>query len=141
MAEIRKFSYAEPPPISIPMSPKKTLVLSTGHDPMLLNSRRLVLEHAGFDVVSCSVEHALGELRQRPTDFDAAVLGQSIQLSERLSMAREMRGIAPGIAIVFMHFPEDRFDASICDAVVETLSEPEVLARAVRRALKKRGKS
>lgn len=108
---------------------------------MLLQSRKLLLEHADFEVVSCKESDVLDELRRDPTQYDGALLGQSIRLDRRLDVARQMRRIAPDIAIVLMHFPEDRFDASVCDAVVETLSEPEALPRAMRRALKKRGKA
>jgi DNA-binding NtrC family response regulator len=107
---------------------------------MLLHSRKLVLEHAGFDVLSCSPDEALEKLQQETRTIQAVVLGQSVKLDERLSLARKMRQISPDLAIVMMHYPEDRFDASLCDTVVETLSAPEVLARAVTRALKKREK-
>jgi len=108
---------------------------------MLLQSRKLLLEHADFDVVSCNESEVLDELSSTPSEYDGALLGQSIRLERRLEVARQMREISPDIAIVLMHFPEDRFDATVCDAVVETLSEPEALPRAVRRALKKRGKA
>jgi two-component SAPR family response regulator len=108
---------------------------------MLLQSRKLLLEHADFDVVSCHESEVLDELRRDPAQYDAALLGQSIRLERRLDVARQMRKIAPDLAIVLMHFPEDRFDASMCDAVVETLSDPESLPKAIRRAMKKRGKA
>ena len=108
---------------------------------MLLHSRRLVLEHAGFRVESCHADEALAKLRENRDQFDGALLGQSIAVDDRLALAQEMREIAPDLAIIVLYFPEDRFDASVCDAVVETLSEPQVLARAVQRALRKRGKS
>jgi DNA-binding response OmpR family regulator len=135
---VAEYSYTGVPLI-FKMSPtNRPRILSTGNDAMLLHSRKLVLEHAGFDVLTCSPEDALEKLQEEPDTIQAAVLGQSVKLDERLSLAQEMRQISPNLAIVMMHYPEDRFDASLCDTVVETLSAPEVLARAVTRALKKR---
>jgi DNA-binding response OmpR family regulator len=119
-------------------SSNRPRILSTGNDAMLLHSRKLVLEHAGFDVVTCSPGDALEKLQEETDTIQAAVLGQSVRLEERLSLAENMRQISPNLAIVMMHYPEDRFDATLCDSVVETLSAPEVLARAVTRALNKR---
>jgi hypothetical protein len=106
---------------------------------MLLQSRKLILEHAGFDVVSCEAERAVAKLREDPRAMHAAVIGQSIDLDDRIAIAQEMRRIAEHLAIVLMHYPGDRFDASVCDSVVETLSPPDALVRAVRRALRRRG--
>jgi DNA-binding response OmpR family regulator len=123
------------------MTSKKPFILSTGSDPMLLNSRKLVLEHAGFQVESCQADEAVDRLRADAEAFDGALLGQSIGLERRIEIAHEMRQLAAELAIILVYFPEDRFDASVCDAIVETPSEPEAMARAVWRALKKRGRA
>jgi CheY-like chemotaxis protein len=122
------------------MEPSKPLILSTGSDEVLLLTRTMLLERAGYRVVTCFARDALRKLREAKGEIAGAVLGQSINVEERIELAREMRQIAPDLAIVLVHLPGDRFDASICDAVVETLSAPESLVRAVQRALKRRAK-
>jgi hypothetical protein len=121
------------------MTPITPRILSAGNDPMLLQSRKLILEHAGFDVVACEAKDAIEKVRQEPLAIDGVVLCQSIELAERVAMAKAIRQIAGRIGIVLIHYPGDRFDARVCDSVVETLCPPDSLVRAVRGALKRRG--
>ena len=115
-------------------------VLSVGHDPDLLRTRELVLESAGFEVLTvaghASLKDALGRL-EKAKEFHGFVLGQSLPLEERVELASRLRKTAPGAGIVFLHYPGETFDARNCDAVVITPSDPEKLLTAVRRAIQR----
>src|SRR3954447_9564256 len=91
------------------------VVLSSGDDPKLLRIRTLVLENAGFDVVACTPEEVVRRLSERQ-DIQAAVLCHSIELGERVALARDMRRQFANVAIVMMYLADNMFDASDCDA-------------------------
>jgi hypothetical protein len=54
-------------------------------------------------------------------------------------MARQMREVAPNVAIVIMYIMGETFDASVCDAVAMAPS-PDILIRAIHRALRKKNR-
>jgi len=122
------------------MTSERRVILSASVDPLLLRTRQLVLEHAGFDVLSCPPDQALSLLHGNPGKIYAVVLGHSIGLDSRIGMAFLIREIEPNVGIVMIHMPWDFFDASACDAIVEAPADPEKLIRAVRRAVKKHAK-
>lgn len=61
-------------------------ILSLGKHPQVVRARHLVLEQAGYDVVSVTtIEEALGKLRQQ--SFDAAVIGYTFSRAEKKELA------------------------------------------------------
>jgi DNA-binding response OmpR family regulator len=76
-----------------------TVVLSVGLDPSLLRARNLVLQSAGYRVVSAhSVQEAVVQFEAR--DFDFVLLCQSIPAKERDGLTWWMRAFGTGIPVV-----------------------------------------
>ena len=66
------------------------LVLCTGVDRALLQSRRLILEHAGHTVVSVMDEQTLTTVCKKHS-FDVAVIGQTVSLDMKQRIASLVR--------------------------------------------------
>lgn len=112
------------------------IIVSSGNDPSLLSTRTLVLKEAGFQVIPLPPEQVVLTVRERE-DIQGALLCHSIDVDDRVELAQQLREVSPRIAIVMMRRPNESFDASDIDSVVECLPRPEILVAAVRRALKK----
>ncbi len=77
----------------------QTLVLSVGLDPQLLGTRDLILQSAGYIVVSTySMREAVDRFRQG--DFDLVLLCQSIPAKERERLTRWIRASGSRIPVV-----------------------------------------
>jgi hypothetical protein len=80
------------------------LVLCTGSDPTLLETRRMILERAGHIVV-----HAMNEreviLACKSHSFEVAVIGQSISPDSKRGIARLVRHNCPSARILELFSP------------------------------------
>ena len=75
------------------------LVLCTGNDKALLDSRRLVLEHAGHTVVSAMDEQTLINACQKHS-FDVAVIGQAVSANTKHRIASLVKQHCPDAKIL-----------------------------------------
>jgi DNA-binding response OmpR family regulator len=76
-----------------------TVVLSVGLDPGLLRARNLVLQSAGYIVVSAhSVTEAVDQFQT--SDFDLVLLCQTIPTRDRDGLTWWMRAFRPGTPVV-----------------------------------------
>jgi hypothetical protein len=78
------------------------LVLCTGVDKALLQTRRLILEHAGHTVVTAMDENNLTAVCQKHS-FDVAVIGQSASPNMKLHIASLVRQHCPGSKILELY--------------------------------------
>ena len=78
------------------------LVLCTGVDKALLQSRRLILEHAGHTVVSVLDEQTLIAVCQK-NSFDVAVIGQTVSPDMKLRTASLVRQHCPDTKILELY--------------------------------------
>lgn len=77
----------------------QALVLSVGLDPQLLGTRNLILESAGYIVVSTySMREAVDRFQQG--DFDLVLLCQSIPAKERDRLTRWIRACGSRIPVI-----------------------------------------
>jgi DNA-binding response OmpR family regulator len=109
------------------------LILSVSRDGRLLRLRQMVLESAGWRVVTMTdCEGAITSLKDQ--NFDAVVLGHSIPPAERISLAQRMKAIRSNVPIVMVCVHGDNtFSTKIADARVGSLDGPIVLINAIRR--------
>ena len=78
------------------------LVLCTGVDKALLQSRRLILEHAGHTVVSVTDEQTLTSVCQKHS-FDVAVIGQTVSSHMKRRIASLVKQHCPEAKILELH--------------------------------------
>jgi len=78
------------------------LVLCTGVDKALLQSRRLILEHAGHTVVSVTDEQTLTTVCQKHS-FDVAVIGQTVSPNMKHRFAAVVRQHSPDARILELY--------------------------------------
>jgi len=78
------------------------LVLCTGIDKALLETRRLILEHAGHAVVSVTDEPSLIRACQNRS-FDVAVIGQTVSHNMKLRLVSLIREHCPTVKILELY--------------------------------------
>lgn len=111
-------------------------VLSTSGDENVLATRNLLMESAGYEVVSTRVEQEFLELLQNQ-HFDAAVIGDSIRVEVRTELARSVSTCHPGLpVIVFVRTAaEAQQFLGISEYVVEALGSPARFLTLLRNVL------
>jgi hypothetical protein len=91
---------------TIPASPESrnlmALVLCTGVDKALLQSRQLILERAGHTVVSATDEQTLITVCQKHS-FDVAVIGQAVSPNVKQRIASLVRQHCPETKILELY--------------------------------------
>ena len=75
------------------------LVICTGVDQALLNTRRLILERAGHTVVTITDERSLVEALKEHT-FDVAVIGQPVAARMKRKIAAIIREQCPAVKVL-----------------------------------------
>lgn len=80
------------------------LVLCTGVDKALLQSRQLILEHAGHTVVSITDEQTLTTVCKK-NSFDVAVIGQTVSPKAKQRIASLVRQHCSGAKILELYPP------------------------------------
>jgi CheY-like chemotaxis protein len=116
-----------------PTSIQSALILNVGRDPVLLNTRRLLLESAGYLVESaCSTKDAINQFRSG--DLDLVVLCHSVPEEERdyfIGLIRDYGSLIPVIFVAANSQPYSRDGF----ADLSTGSEPANLLRGVNNVL------
>ena len=76
----------------------KTRILSVSYDELLLRMRQMILESAGYTVVSAlGFEKSLEECKKE--GFDVFILGHSIPHAEKRKMVETFRQVCTGVII------------------------------------------
>jgi len=107
-------------------------ILSVSYDATLLRTRRMILEKAGYEVVSTSdLAEALEKCRS--TDYDLVIMGHSIPRSDKLEIIRALRQHCPAPVLALLRGGE----APLKEAA-ESIDpfNPTLLLSAVERILK-----
>lgn len=79
-------------------------VLCTGVDPALLQTRRMLLEQAGHEVVTARTEEDVRRLCATQT-FDVAVIGQTLVAPEKERILRAVREMCPSAKLLELYQP------------------------------------
>lgn len=78
------------------------LVLCTGIDRALLETRRIILERAGHSVVSATDDKSLLQVCQKYS-FDVAVIGQSVSANSKLRLSSLIKQYCPAVKVLELH--------------------------------------
>jgi hypothetical protein len=78
------------------------LVLCTGVDPVLMESRRLILQHAGHTVITARDERELSSACAKH-QFDVAVIGQAVSPKVKKALAQLLRKECPSARILELY--------------------------------------
>ncbi|HET9182046.1 MAG TPA: hypothetical protein VFP59_07930 [Candidatus Angelobacter sp.] len=99
------------------------LVICTGVDPILLNTRRLILEQAGHTAINVTDENALvAACSQHP--FVVAVIGQAVTAKMKRRIAAIIREHCPAVKILELY--DNRTGHVLDDADDSLLTPAEV---------------
>lgn len=111
-------------------------ILSTSWDEQVLATRNLLIESAGYEVVTTRDEQVFLELL-RNEHFDAAVIGDSITAEVRAELVRNAGARNPRVPlIIFVRTPaEAQQFLRISDYVVEALDSPARFLSMLRSAV------
>jgi CheY-like chemotaxis protein len=83
-------------------SPRKKRILHVEFDRTLLTTRHVLLETAGFEVVSCFSGMAAREVSTSSARFDLFLLGHATSVQERAELATWIRARFPEIVVVVL---------------------------------------
>jgi DNA-binding NtrC family response regulator len=110
-------------------------VLSTSWDAAVLKTRNLLIENAGYEVMTTRKGDAFLKLL-REEHFDVAVVGDSIVLDARVNLVTRAKLLKPDLPLVVLvrTAAEAQHFLAVADYVVEALRGPEELIAAVRAA-------
>jgi hypothetical protein len=78
------------------------LVLCTGNDYVLIETRRLILEYGGHTVVPATSDKDISQAALRYS-FDVAVIGQSMNKVEKERVFKIVRATFPGAKVLELH--------------------------------------
>lgn len=110
-------------------------ILSIGAEPSLQISRKMILEQAGFIVVSAAdIQEGLAQCDDNK--FGLFLVCQSVPEHEKTVLTRALREKCPGIPILEMH-SHDTPRLLGADYTVETVDGPETLVLMVQRIFEK----
>lgn len=110
-------------------------ILSIGAEPSLQVSRKMILEQAGFVVVSVGdVQEGLAQCTEHK--FGLFLVCQSVSEHEKMILTRALREKCPGIPVLEMH-SHDTPRLIGADYTVETADGPESLVLTVQRIFDK----
>lgn len=113
------------------------VILCTGADTSLLETRRLILEHAGYTVITATDQNAIiAACRQRA--IDVAVIGQSVSVSHKRIIGSLVRQHCPSARILELHQAHQQRAVQDADSWLEVpAGVPQELAERVGELLKK----
>jgi DNA-binding response OmpR family regulator len=98
-------------------------VLSIGYDRMLVNLRTLVLQQAGYAVIS-AIGNENAMILACAEKFELVIVGHSAPVSERKAMVKWLKDKFPGIPVVALCMsPGERIDLADAVSGVESPSE------------------
>jgi CheY-like chemotaxis protein len=78
------------------------LVLCTGRDEVLLQTRKMILEQAGHRVILAASDQEVASACERQK-FDVAVLGQSVSPAAKRALSNLLRQLCPTVKILELH--------------------------------------
>lgn len=116
------------------------LVLCTGADSVLLETRRLILRQAGHTVIPATSKEAV-ILACKDHAFDVAVIGQSVSPESKRLIASLVRENCPSAKILELHQAHHGRTLADADSWLEVPADvPHELAeRVTEMAIKKKG--
>lgn len=107
------------------------LVLCTGIDPMLLKTRKLILEQAGHTVITAKNQQELTDACNQH-QFDVAVIGQSVSSNMKRIIAALVRKQCPSAKILELHPQYQGKSVKDADSWLETPADvPRALSQRV----------
>ncbi len=115
-------------------------VLSVSHHSATQITRNLILERAGYRVLST------GDLREAIRLFEgnevhAVVLGDSISADNRQKLGGSLKRLKPPVPIVMLcKMNDSRAVREVADEQVESFHDPQFLLDALKRVLQSSGK-
>ncbi|MBV9075579.1 MAG: hypothetical protein JOZ10_18305 [Acidobacteria bacterium] len=115
--------------------PRKKRILHVEFDRVLLTTRHVLLETAGFEVVSCFSGVAAREVSTGNMRFDVFLVGHAASIGERSDLVMWMRAQFPGIAIVVLRMRDTDFSPA---ADAATVADPDELLKTIMDVLKVR---
>ena len=106
-------------------------VLCTGVDRVLMETRKLVLQHAGHNVVGVTDARDLAAICQRH-HFDIAVIGQALSPKNKKAIAALIREHCPSVKILELYPEYQQKTLDDADSWLEVPADlPEALAKRV----------
>lgn len=120
------------------MSQGKTVILCVDDEPNALVLRKLVLQKAGYEVITASSGRQALELAES-LSIDLLLSDQLMPGMTGTQLAREIKAIAPHARIVLISgVNEMPPDADVADAFLSKVEGPDALCSAVASALSTR---
>jgi DNA-binding NtrC family response regulator len=113
--------------------PRKKRILHVEFDRTLLTTRHVLLETAGFEVISCFSGMAAREVSAANSHFDLFLVGHATSVHERTDLITWIRAQFPGIAIVVLRSRDTDFSPA-GDAVA--VADPDELLKTIVEVLK-----
>jgi hypothetical protein len=107
------------------MAAKRILVY--GEDRLVISTRAMILQRAGYDVVQTTNPADLLSILQGIV-FDIALIGDSIRHQKYVRLVQKLRERLPGLLILMVQDEMDERDAWSSDFVSST---PELLLKAI----------
>lgn len=113
-------------------------ILSTSRNATVLRTRNLVLQSAGYDVTTTRDPKEFTNFIKKES-FDAVVMGDSIDLAERVELASKIAASKPNLPLViFFKTPAEAQQLlPYAHSLVGSLDGPERLIAAVQGAVQK----
>ena len=108
--------------------PRKKRILHVEFDRVLLTTRHVLLETAGFEVVSCFSSMAAREVSAANRRFDLFLVGHAASVHERTDLIMWIRAQFPGIAIVVLRSRDIDFSPA---GDVLAVADPDELLKAI----------
>ncbi len=109
-------------------------ILSISRNPRLLASRNDALALAGY-TVAVPREPTEAVLLASQQDFDAVVVGHSVEGETRKSLIRRLRDLRPYTPIVFVYAEPEKMEEPLADASVDVTTGPTPLVNELDKRL------
>lgn len=106
-------------------------ILLYGQAPELLETRRMVLVHSGFSVVSALSPHAVLSFLNAQT-FDLLVLCHTVTSADCEEVLQAVHSLRPETRTLLLGSPASPCKGSAHDVHLNSFAAPEVLLREVR---------
>ena len=104
-------------------------ILSISYDVPLLHTREMLLESEGFKVISAvGFDQAVVEVERGR--YDLAIIGHSIPLTEKKTLAKKIKGCVPSVRILSLRRHGDK-PLPEADYSIEAAEGPSALVATV----------
>jgi PleD family two-component response regulator len=107
---------------------RRKRILHVEYDRSLLATRHVLLETAGFEVISCFDGRAAREVSTGSVNFDLFLVGHAASLHERTELVTWIRSNFPNVAVVVLR-SRDTDGSPLGDANV--IADPEELLKKI----------